>query len=89
MIILKDYYSKKLSAGRLRQVYDLAPDRVRRYLESEIRFVMEKIKPGDIFLVKKSLFILIFPYPLILTENEKPSMISQRGSVFYEPWFVI
>jgi 2-polyprenyl-6-hydroxyphenyl methylase/3-demethylubiquinone-9 3-methyltransferase len=50
MIILKDYYSKKLSAGRLRQVYDIAPDRVRRYLESEIRFVMEKIKPGDMVL---------------------------------------
>ena len=50
MIILKDYYSKKLSAGRLRQVYDLAPDRVRRYLESDIRFVMGKIKPGDMVL---------------------------------------
>ncbi len=47
---MKDYYSKKLSAGRLRQVYDLAPDRVRRYLESEIRFVMEKIKPDDLVL---------------------------------------
>jgi len=50
MIILKDYYSKKLSAGRLRQAYDLAPDRVRRYLESEIRFVKERIKPGDLVL---------------------------------------
>ncbi len=47
---MKDYYSKKLSADRLRQVYDLAPDRVRRYLESEIRFVMEKIKPDDLVL---------------------------------------
>jgi len=50
MIILKDYYLKKLSPGRLCQAYDLSPDRVRRYLESEIRFVMEKIKPGDLVL---------------------------------------
>lgn len=35
MIILMEYYSKKLSTGRLRQIYDLAPDGVRRYLESE------------------------------------------------------
>lgn len=50
MIILKDYYSKKLSAGRLRQAYELAPDRVRRYLDSEIRFVKERIKPDDLVL---------------------------------------
>lgn len=45
--IVKDYYSKKLSADRLRNVYDLAPERVKRYLESEIRFVMKKIKADD------------------------------------------
>jgi 2-polyprenyl-6-hydroxyphenyl methylase/3-demethylubiquinone-9 3-methyltransferase len=50
MIILKDYYSKKLSSGRLRQAYDRAPDRVRRYLESEIQFVKKKIKSGDLVL---------------------------------------
>ncbi len=44
---MKDYYSKKLSADRLHQVYDLAPDSVRQYLESEIRFVMARIKPDD------------------------------------------
>ena len=44
---MRDYYAKKLSADRLRQLYDLAPDRVRQYLESEIRFVMTKIKPDD------------------------------------------
>lgn len=47
---MKDYYSKKLSAERLRQAYDLAPDRVKQYLESEIKFVMEKIKPDDLVL---------------------------------------
>ena len=47
---MKDYYSKKLSADRLRRVYDLAPDRVNRYLNSEVRFVKERIKPGDLVL---------------------------------------
>ena len=44
---MKDYYSEQLSAERLRQVYDLAPDRVKQYLQSEIRFVMERLKPDD------------------------------------------
>ena len=44
---MKDYYSEQLSAERLRQVYDLAPDRVKQYLRSEIRFVMERLKPDD------------------------------------------
>ena len=47
---MKGYYSDKLSADRLRQVYDLAPDRIRQYLEAEIRFVREKIKPYDLVL---------------------------------------
>lgn len=47
---MKDYYSDKLSADRLRQVYNLAPDRVGQYLESEIGFVMAKIKPDDLVL---------------------------------------
>jgi len=47
---MKDYYSKKLSADRLRRVYDLAPARVRRYLESEIRFVIERVTPDDLVL---------------------------------------
>lgn len=40
-----DYYAKKLSADRLRKVYDVASPRVRRYLEEEIRFVMDRIGP--------------------------------------------
>ena len=47
---MKDYYSKKLSAERLRQVYEIAPDRVKQYLLSEISFVMEKLKPDDLVL---------------------------------------
>ncbi len=41
------YYSKHLSASRLQQVYDIAPPRVRQYLQAEINFACSHIKPGD------------------------------------------
>ncbi len=44
---MSDYYSNKLSAGRLRLCYDLAPPRVKQYLNAEIDFILEKIKPND------------------------------------------
>lgn len=43
---MADYYAKKLSAGRLRQCYQIAPPRVQQYLEAEINFVLDKILPG-------------------------------------------
>jgi ubiquinone/menaquinone biosynthesis C-methylase UbiE len=45
---VSEYYSDKLSAVRLKQVYDLAPARVRQYLDAEINHVLEKIRPGDL-----------------------------------------
>jgi len=47
---VKDYYSEKLSAERLRHVYELAPSKVRRYLEAEIQFVLDRITPGALIL---------------------------------------
>jgi ubiquinone/menaquinone biosynthesis C-methylase UbiE len=44
---MTDYYTKKLSARRLRQVYEIAPTRVQQYLEAEIEFVLSKIKHSD------------------------------------------
>jgi SAM-dependent methyltransferase len=41
------YYSDKLSAARLKQVYEIAPVRVRQYLDAEVSHVLEKIRPGD------------------------------------------
>lgn len=41
------YYSEKLSAERLRLCYEIAPPRVRQYLEAEIDFVLGKIGPAD------------------------------------------
>ena len=44
---MSDYYNDKLSAERLARVYDIAPPRVRRYLEMEVDHVIEKLRPGD------------------------------------------
>ncbi len=40
------YYSDRLSAERLRRCYEVAPPRVQRYLESEIRFVLGRVTPA-------------------------------------------
>lgn len=42
------YYSHRLSASRLRQVYEIATARVRQYLDAEVKHVLEKIRPGDL-----------------------------------------
>lgn len=41
------YYSQKLSAEKLRLCYEIAPRRVKQYLEAEIAFVLEKTRPSD------------------------------------------
>lgn len=46
-IEMSDYYSNKLSAERLVRVYEIAPPRVRQYLEAEVEHVMERINPSD------------------------------------------
>ena len=42
-----DYYSDKLSADRLKQVYEIAPPRIKQYLAAELRHVLDRIRPGD------------------------------------------
>jgi SAM-dependent methyltransferase len=44
---MRGYYSEKLSAERLRKVYDIAPQRVKQYLEAEIAFVLGHITATD------------------------------------------
>jgi 2-polyprenyl-6-hydroxyphenyl methylase/3-demethylubiquinone-9 3-methyltransferase len=44
------YYSQKLSAERLRLCYEIAPPRVKRYLEAEIEFVLDRTKSSDLVL---------------------------------------
>ena len=45
-----EYYAQRLSAERLRKCYELAPPRVRRYLDAELNHVMRLIRPGDLVL---------------------------------------
>jgi ubiquinone/menaquinone biosynthesis C-methylase UbiE len=47
-VYVSAYYSQKLSAMRLKQAYDIAPPRVRQYLDAEVKHVMEKIRLGDL-----------------------------------------
>ncbi len=46
--LVSAYYSHKLSATRLKQVYETAPVRVRQYLDAEVSHVLEKIRPGGL-----------------------------------------
>ena len=41
------YYKEVLAAERLRRVYEIAPPRVRRYLDAELDYVLAGIRPGD------------------------------------------
>lgn len=47
---MQGYYSEKLSAERLQFCYEIAPPRVKKYLEAEIEFVLQKIRPTDLVL---------------------------------------
>lgn len=47
---MRDYYSSKLSGQHLRLCYEIAPPRVQRYLEAEIAYVLERIRPSSLVL---------------------------------------
>jgi len=47
---VQGYYSEKLSAKKLKLCYEIASPRVKQYLEAEIEFVLDKIKPLDLVL---------------------------------------
>ncbi|MFW9890476.1 MAG: class I SAM-dependent methyltransferase [Candidatus Thorarchaeota archaeon] len=42
---MKEYYSARLSAERLKRCYDIAPPRVRQYLDAEIQYVLGYVEP--------------------------------------------
>jgi 2-polyprenyl-6-hydroxyphenyl methylase/3-demethylubiquinone-9 3-methyltransferase len=44
---MHDYYSRKLSADRLRRCYEIAPPRVKRYFEAELQHVLDMTGPTD------------------------------------------
>jgi 2-polyprenyl-6-hydroxyphenyl methylase/3-demethylubiquinone-9 3-methyltransferase len=42
-----EYYSERLSGERLKQVYEIAPARIRRYLDAEVDHVLGRMEPGE------------------------------------------
>jgi SAM-dependent methyltransferase len=44
---MTDYYAERLSGRRLERCYELAPARVKQYLEAEMRHVLDRVEPGD------------------------------------------
>jgi ubiquinone/menaquinone biosynthesis C-methylase UbiE len=44
---VSEYYSRNLSAARLKHAYDIASPRVKRYLDAELDHVMTKIRSDD------------------------------------------
>lgn len=50
MFRMNDYYAERLSAERLQRCYDIAPQRVKQYLEAELNFVLQRIQPGNLVL---------------------------------------
>jgi ubiquinone/menaquinone biosynthesis C-methylase UbiE len=47
---MSNYYQNKLSAERLQKCYEIAPVRVKQYLDAEISHVLENIGPRDVVL---------------------------------------
>lgn len=47
---MKNYYSEKLNSNKLQRCYNVAPARVKQFLEEEIAFVLKKININDIVL---------------------------------------
>lgn len=47
---MNNYYAEKLSAERLRRCYEIAPQRVKQYLEAELTFVLDRISPSHLVL---------------------------------------
>ena len=47
---MKDYYQNSLNSNKLRECYNIAPERVRQFLEAEIFFVASKCNKKDLLL---------------------------------------
>jgi len=44
---LENYYAQKLSADRLKRLYEIGSPRIKRYLEAEIRHVLDRLVNGE------------------------------------------
>ena len=48
--MISDYYTEKLCAEELERCYEIAPPRVRQYLDAEVSFILDRIGPSDLVL---------------------------------------
>ena len=58
---MTNYYSEKLSSGKLKRVYEIATQRVQQYLDAELEHVLKKIRPFDSVLELGCGYGRIFP----------------------------
>ncbi|MEW6193875.1 MAG: class I SAM-dependent methyltransferase [Bacteroidota bacterium] len=58
---MNNYYSSKLSAERLKQVYEIATPRIKQYLDAELNYVLDKINPTNVVLDLGCGYGRIFP----------------------------
>ena len=58
---MKSYYDKTLSAERLKKVYEIAPPRVKQYLDAEVDHVLQYIQPDATVLELGCGYGRIFP----------------------------
>lgn len=58
---MTDYYAEKLSAERLKRVYEIAPPRVQKYFEAEVNHVLQTIRKDDLVLDLGCGYGRIFP----------------------------
>lgn len=47
---MNNYYAENLSAKRLKRCYEIAPQRVKQYLDAELKYVLDRINPDDMVL---------------------------------------
>jgi 2-polyprenyl-6-hydroxyphenyl methylase/3-demethylubiquinone-9 3-methyltransferase len=58
---MNKYYAQKLSGKKLKQCYDVAPLRIKQYLNAEIDFVCNRIKGSDLILELGCGYGRVFP----------------------------
>lgn len=68
---MNSYYEDKLSAKKLMKCYEIAPPRVKQYLEAEVNYVLQKIRPNNIVLELGLVTDGYFPNSL-----QKPGLLS-------------
>ncbi len=85
------YYEEKLSAERLKKAYEIAPPRVKQYLEAEVSYVLSHISAGDSVLDLGCGYGRVMPRlaeragHVIGIDNSWPSLLMARRKLARQP----